>query len=169
MKRKQLSFYVTIKGITVRLKNVSLRRISHVADRLASLEHADELKIMVTSVTQHCDYQSEDEKVFMSVIKKALEHNARHKDDLLPIDLVIAAIREEFPNFYIKRNSNAIATVQSQSKTPREYRVFAGLLDDIVLHAGASDRPLIARLNSIAELIEHIKLEELELDGIKEI
>ena len=168
MKRKQLSFYVAIKGITVRLKNVSLRAISHVADQLAELENADELKIMVTSVTQHCDYQSEDEKVFMSFIKKALEHNARHKD-ALPIDLVIAAIREEFPNFYIKRNSNAIATVQSQSKTPREYRVFAGLLDDIVLHTGASDRPLIARLNSIAELIEHIKLEELELDGIKEI
>ena len=169
MKRKQLSFYVTVKGITMRLKHVSLRTISHVADQLADLESVDELKIMVTPVTQHCDYQSEDEKVFMSFVKKALEYNASHKNDLLPIDLVIATIREEFPNFYIKRNSNAIVTALSQSKTHREYRVFAGLLDDIVLRVEASARPIIVRLNSINELIDHIKVEETKLNGIKEI
>ena len=42
MKRK-LSFYITIKGITMRLKNASLRTISHIAEQLADLENAEDL------------------------------------------------------------------------------------------------------------------------------
>lgn len=73
MKRK-LSFYITIKGITMRLKNVSLRTISHVAEQLANLENADELKIVVTPVTQHYDYVSKDVDVFIERVKKAVEY-----------------------------------------------------------------------------------------------
>ena len=169
MKRKQLSFYVTIKGITVRLKNVSLRRISHVADRLASLEHADELKIMVTSVTQHCDYQSEDEDVFMTIVKKSLEYRATHKNEPLPIELAIDAIREEFPDFYIKRCSNMIITVKSKKDGSEKFRVSADLLNDIVLHDEASNQPVIIRFATINDLIDHVKLRELQTSGIKEI
>ena len=164
MRRKQLSFYVTI-----RLKHVSLRTISHVADRLASLEHADELKIMVTSVTQHCDYQSEDEDVFMAIIEKSLEYSTAHENESLPIDLAIIAIREAFPKAYIKRDSNAMLALRFQFNSLHKYRVFAGLLDEIVLRVETSSQPDIIRFDSISKLIEHIKIEELKLAGIKEI
>ena len=168
MRLKQLSFYVTIKGITARLKNVSLRTISHVADRLASLEHADELEIMITPVTRHCDYQTEDEDVFMNIVKKALEFNNSRKNDVLPIDFAITAVREAFPKAYIKRDSNAMLDLRFQFNSSHKYRVFAGLLDDIVLRVETSSEPTIIRFNSIDELIERIKIEELKLDGIKE-
>lgn len=169
MKRKQLSFYVTVKCITMRLKHVSLRTISHIADQLADLENADGLKIMVTPATQHCDYQTEDEDVFMNIIKKALEYNYSHKYDALPIDLAITAIREAFPKAYIKRDSNAMLALRFQFNSLHKYRVFAGLLDEIVLRVETSSQPDIIRFDSISELIEHIKIEELKLAGIKEI
>lgn len=169
MQRKQPSFYVTIKGITIRLKHVSLRTISSVADQLADLENADELKIMITPATQHCDYQAEDEKVFMNIVEKALEYNTNHKNESLPIDLAIATIREAFPKAYIKRDSNAMLALRFQFNSPHKYRVFVGLLDEIVLHVETSSQPDIIRFDSIDELIEHIKIEEFKLDEIKEI
>ena len=75
MKHK-LSFYITIKGITMRLKNTSLRTISHVAEQLADLENADELKILVTSATQHYDYLSEDADSFVDFVKKKQKNTA---------------------------------------------------------------------------------------------
>ena len=124
---------------------------------------------MITPVAQHCDYQSENEKVFMSIVKKSLEYRAAHKNEPLPIDLAIAAIREEFPDFYIKRDSNMIITVKSKKDGSEKFRVFAGLLNDIVLHDEASNQPVIIRFATINDLIEHVKLRELQTSGIKEI
>lgn len=156
MKRK-LSFYITIKGITMRLKNTSLRTISHVAEQLANLENADELKILVTSVTQHCDYQSVDERVFLNIVKKAAEYSSNHKNDSLPIDLIIAAILNDFPDSYITRNSNAIITVQSQYEPQKKYRVFAGLLNEIVLHVEPDNsQPVNIKFDTIDELLRHL-------------
>ena len=160
MKHK-LSFYITIKGITMRLKNTSLRTISHVAEQLADLENADELKILVTSATQRCDYQSVDERVFLSIVKKAAEYNSNHKNDLLPIDLIITAILNDFPDVYITRNSNAIITVQNQSNPKKKYRVFAGLLNGIVLHVEPSNsQPVNIKFDTIDELLRHLHATE---------
>ena len=156
MKHK-LSFYITIKGITMRLKNTSLRTISHVAEQLANLENADELKILVTSVTQHCDYQSVDERVFLNIVKKAAEYSSNHKNDSLPINLIIAAILNDFPDSYITRNSNAIITVQSQYEPQKQYRVFAGLLNEIVLHVEPDNsQPVNIKFDTIDELLLHL-------------
>ena len=156
MKRK-LSFYITIKGITMRLKNASLRTISHVAEQLADLENADELKIMVTPVTQHYDYLSDDENSFVDLVKQAVEYSESHKHDLMLIDQVIAAIKEAFPEFYIKRNSNAKITVQSQSNQRKKFRVFAGLLDEIVLYVEPTNsQPVNIKFDTIDELIRHL-------------
>lgn len=156
MKHK-LSFYITIKGITMRLKNTSLRTISHVAEQLADLENADELKILVTSATQHFDYQSDDENVFLNIVKKAAEYGYHHKQDSLPIDLVIIAIRKEFPNVYIKRNSNAMITVRRQFNSQKKFRVFAGLLNEIVLHVEPNNsQPVNIKFDTIDELLRHL-------------
>lgn len=168
MKQKQLSFYVTISDITIRLKQVSLRTISHVAAQLADLENVDDLQIMVTSVTQHSDYQSEDEDVFMTIVKKSLDYKAARKNEPLPIDLAITTIREAFPKAYIKRDSNAMLALRFQFNSLRKYRVFAGLLDEIVLHVETSSQPDIIRFDSIDELIKHVKLRELQTSRIKE-
>lgn len=169
MKQKRLSFYVTISDITIRLKHVSLRTISHLADQLADLENADELRIVITPVTQHCDYQTEDEKVFMNIVKKSLDYRAAHKNEPLPIDLAITTIREAFPKAYIKRDSNAMLALRFQFDSLHKYRVFAGLLNDIVLHDEASTQPVIIRFAAINDLIEHVKLRELQTSRIKEI
>lgn len=156
MKHK-LSFYITIKGITMRLKNTSLRTISHVAEQLADLENADELKILVTSATQHFDYQSEDENVFLNIVKKAAEYSHAHKKDSLPIDLVIAAIRNDFPDVYIKRNSNAMITVRHQFNSQNKCRVFAGLLNEIILHVETDNsQPVNIKFDTIDELLRHL-------------
>lgn len=155
MKHK-ISFYITIKGITMRLKNTSLRTISHVAEQLADLENADELKILVTSATQHYDYLSENADSFVDFVKKAAEYSSNHKDDSLPIDLVITAIRNDFPDVYITRNSNAIITVQDQSNPRKKYRVFAGLLNEIVLHVEPDNSQLVnIKFDTIDELLRH--------------
>lgn len=156
MKHK-LSFYITIKGITMRLKNTSLRTISHVAEQLADLENADELKILVTSATQHYDYLSEDADSFVDFVKKAAEYSSNHKNDSLPIDLVIIAIRKEFPNVYIKRNSNAMITVRRQFNSQKKFRVFAGLLNEIVLHVEPDNSQLVnIKFDTIDELLRHL-------------
>ena len=131
--KQKLSFYITIKGITMRLKNASLRTISHVAEQLEDLEDSSKLDISVTSVVRHYDYVTDDTEVFIDRIKKAVEYQSAHKKDMLPIDQVISAVREEFPKSYIRRNSNASITVQDQSGSRKKFRIFAGLLNDIVL------------------------------------
>ena len=156
MKRK-LSFYITIKGITMRLKNVSLRTISNVAEQLEDLEDSSNLDIAVTAVTRHYDYVTDDADVFIERVKKAVEYQTAHKKDPLMIDQVIAAIREAFPDFYIKRNSNAKITVQSQSNQRKKFRVFAGLLDEIILHVEpANSQPIMIKFDTIDELLRHL-------------
>ena len=156
MKRKQLSFYATIKGITIRLKNVSLRTISHVAECLADLENADGLKIMVTPVTRHSDYMYEDPDLFIGVVKDTLEHYVSHKTDQLPIDVVIKAVEDNFNNLYIKRDSNTTITARLKKDGSKKFRVFAGLLDDIVLYIETPSQPTVVRLNTVDRLIRNL-------------
>lgn len=160
MKRK-LSFYITIEGITIRLKNVSLLDMSYVAERLADIDDLSGTEISVTSATRHYDYLSEDEDTFVDFVKKAVEYQTAHKKDQLPIDQVIAAIREDFPDFYIRRNSNAKITVQDKSNPLKKFRVFAGLFNDIVLRAEpANSQPVKIKFDTIDELIQHLHTEE---------
>ena len=154
--KQKLSFYITIKGITMRLKNASLRTISHVAEQLEDLEDSSKLDISVTSVVRHYDYVTDDAKVFIDRIKKAVEYQTDHKKDPLLIDQVITAIREEFPKSYIRRNSNASITVQDQSGSRKKFRIFAGLLNDIVLQFEANSEPVTIEIDTIDKLLKEI-------------
>ena len=154
--KQKLSFYITIKGITMRLKNASLRTISHVAEQLEDLEDSSNLDISVTSVVRHYDYVTDDAEVFINRIKKAVEYQSAHKKDMLPIDQIISAIREEFPKSYIRRNSNASITVQDQSGSRKKFRIFAGLLNDIVLRFEANSKPVTIEIDTIDKLLKEI-------------
>lgn len=154
--KQKLSFYITIKGITIRLKNASLRTISHVAEQLEDLEDSSNLDISVTSVARHYDYVTDDDEVFIDRIKKAVEYQTDHKKDPLLIDQVITAIREEFPKSYIRRNSNASITVQDQSGSRKKFRIFAGLLNDIVLQFEANSEPVAIEIDTIDKLLKEI-------------
>lgn len=154
--KQKLSFYITIKGITMRLKNASLRTISHVAEQLEDLEDSSKLDISVTSVVRHYDYVTDNAKVFIDRIKKAVEYQTDHEKDLLLIDQVITAIREEFPKSYIRRNSNASITVQDQSGSRKKFRIFAGLLNDIVLQFEANSEPVTIEIDTIDKLLKEI-------------
>lgn len=154
--KQKLSFYITIKGITMRLKNSSLRTISHVAEQLEDLEDSSNLDISVTSVVRHYDYVTDDAEVFINRIKKAVEYQSAHKKDMLPIDQIISAIREEFPKSYIKRNSNASITVQDQSGSRKKFRIFAGLLNDIVLQFEANSEPVAIEIDTIDKLLKEV-------------
>lgn len=154
--KQKLSFYITIKGITMRLKNASLRTISHVAEQLEDLEDSSNLDISVTSVVRHYDYVTDDAEVFINRIKKAVEYQSAHKKDMLPIDQIISAIREEFPKSYIRRNSNASITVQDQSGSRKKFRIFAGLLNDIVLQFEANSKPVAIEIDTIDKLLKEI-------------
>ena len=155
--RRKLSFYITIKGVTMRLKQASLRTISHVAEQLEDLEDSSNLDIAVTSVTRHYDYVTDDAEVFIDRIKKAVEYQTDRKKDPLLIDQVITAIRKDFPDFYIRRNSNAKITVQDKSNPLKKFRVFAGLLDEIVLHVEpANSQPVMIEFDTIDGLLKHI-------------
>ena len=154
--KQKLSFYITIKGITMRLKNASLRTISHVAEQLEDLEDSSKLDISVTSVVRHYDYVTDDSEVFIDRIKKAVEYQTDHKKDPLLIDQVITAIREEFPKSYIRRNSNASITVQDQSGSRKKFRIFAGLLNDIVLRFEANSEPVTIEIDTIDKLLKEI-------------
>ena len=154
--KKKLSFYITIKGITMRLKNASLRTISHVAEQLEDLEDSSNLDISVTSVVRHYDYVTDDAEVLINRVKKAVEYQSAHKKDMLPIDQVITAIREEFPKSYIRRNSNASITVQDQSGSRKKFRIFAGLLNDIVLQFEANSEPVTIEIDTIDKLLKEI-------------
>lgn len=152
----KLSFYITIEGITIRLKNVSLLDMSYVAERLADIDDLSGAEISVTSATRHYDYLSEDEDTFVDFVKKAVEYQTAHKKDQLPIDQVIAAIREDFPDFYIRRNSNAKITVQDKSNPLKKFRIFAGLLNDIVLQFEANSEPVTIEIDTIDKLLKEI-------------
>ena len=154
--KQKLSFCITIKGITMRLKNASLRTISYVAEQLEDLEDSSNLDISVTSVVRHYDYVTDDAEVFIDRIKKAVEYQSAHKKDMLPIDQVISAVREEFPKSYISRNSNASITVQDQSGSRKKFRIFAGLLNDIVLQFEANSEPVTIEIDTIDKLLKEI-------------
>ena len=154
--RRKLSFYITIKGITMRLKNASLRTISHVAEQLEDLEDSSNLDISITSVVRYYDYVTDNADVFINRIKKAVEYQSAHKKDPLLIDQVITAIREEFPKSYIRRNSNASITVQDQSGSRKKFRIFAGLLNDIVLQFEANSEPVTIEIDTIDKLLKEI-------------
>jgi hypothetical protein len=156
MKRK-LSLYITIKGITIRLKNTSLRTISHVAEKLADLENADELKILITSPQRRCDCILDDADLFVEYIKKIAEDSSRRKKDPVPIDLVIAAIRNDFPDASMICKSNASVTVLSQSEPRKKFKVFAVVSDEIELYSEEDDSQLdTIKFNTIDGLIKHI-------------
>lgn len=153
MKQKQLSFYVTISDITIRLKSVSLRTVSHVADQLANLENVDKLKIMITHVTQHSDYMYEDSDLFIEFVKEILAKNESRKEDGLMIDAVIKAIEDSFKNLDIKRNSNTTITARLKKDGSKKFKVFAGLLNDIVLYIETPSQPTVVRFNTVERLI----------------
>lgn len=153
MRQKRLSFYATIKGTTIRLKYVSLRMISHIAEQLADLENADELKIMVTPVTQHSDYVHEDPDLFIEFVKETLTYHKSHNQDSLMIDDVIKAIKENFDHLDIKRDSNTTITARLKKDGSKKFRVFAGLLNDIVLYIETPAQPTVVKLNTVDRLI----------------
>ena len=156
MKQKQLSFYVTISDITIRLKHVSLRTISHVADQLADLENADEIKIMVTPVTQHSDYIHEDPDLFIEFVKEILAMSVSRKEDGLIIDTVIKAIKVKFDQLDIDRNSNTTITARLKKDGSKKFRVFAGLLNDIVLYIETSSQSTVFRFDTVDRLIRNL-------------
>ena len=160
MKRK-LSLDITIKGITMRLRNTSLLEISYVAERLADLENADELKIFVASTTRHCDFALDDADLFVEYVKKIAEDSSRRKKDPVPIDLVIAAIRNDFPDASMICKSNASVTVLSQSEPRKKFKVFAVVSDEIELYFEANDPQLdTIKFDTIDALIQHLRNEE---------
>ena len=161
MKRK-LSLYITIKDITMKLRNTSLLEISYVAERLADLENADELKIFVASTTRHCDFALDDADLFFEYVKKIAEDSSRrNKKDPLPIDLLITAIRNNFPDVCIISKSNAFVTVLSQSEPRKKFKVFAVVSDEIELYFEEDDSQLdTIKFDTIDALIQHLHNEE---------
>lgn len=161
MKRK-LSFYITIKGIMIRLKNASLRTISHIAEQLADLENADELKILVTASAKRCDFVLNDADLFVEYVKKIAEDSSRLDNDALPIDLVITAIRNDFPDVYIIDKSNAFVTVLSQSEPRKKCEVFAVLSDEFELYVEQADsQTSMIKFDTVDELIRHLHAIEI--------
>lgn len=76
MKHK-LSFYITIKDVTIRLADVSLRTISHIAEHLADINEIDEIEISITSDTLSCSKVVYNEQSFLDQIDLILKEN-RH-------------------------------------------------------------------------------------------
>lgn len=155
MKRK-LSFYITIKGVTMRLKQASLRTISHVAEQLEDLEDSSNFDIAVTAVTRHYDYGYENADEFVDRVKKAVTYRTAHKKDPLMIDCIIAAIRREFADLIITRNSNAKITVRSRSNAATKFIVFTGVLDEIALRFEANSKLVTIEIDTIDKLLKEI-------------
>lgn len=132
---------------------MSLRTISHVADQLADLENVDDLQIMVTSVTQHSDYMYEDSDLFVEFVKEILAKNASREEDGLMIDVVIKAIKDKFDQLDIDRNLNTTITARLKKDGSKKFRVFAGLLNDIVLYIETPSQPTVVRFNTVERLI----------------
>lgn len=76
MKHK-LSFYITIKDVTIRLADVSLRTISHIAEHLADINEIDEIEISITSDTLFYSKVVYNEQSFLDQIDLILKEN-RH-------------------------------------------------------------------------------------------
>lgn len=76
MKHK-LSFYITIKDVTIRLADVSLRTISHIAEHLADINEIDEIEISITSDTLSYSKVVYNERSFLDQIDLILKEN-RH-------------------------------------------------------------------------------------------
>ena len=76
MKHK-LSFYITIKDVTIRLADVSLRTISHIAEHLADINEIDEIEISITSDTLSYSKVVYDEQSFLNQIDLILKENRR--------------------------------------------------------------------------------------------
>lgn len=74
MKHK-LSFYITIKDVTIRLADVSLRTISHIAERLADINEIDNTEISITSDDRSCSEVVYDEQSFLNQIDLILKEN----------------------------------------------------------------------------------------------
>lgn len=126
------------------------------AEQLADLENADDLQIMVASVTQHSDYVYEDSDLFIEFVKEILAKNASHKEDGLMIDAVIKAIKDNFDQLDIDRNSNTTITARLKKDGSKKFRVFAGLLNDIVLYIETPSQPTVVRLNTVERLIRNL-------------
>lgn len=76
MKHK-LSFYITIKDVTIRLADVSLRTISHIAEHLADINEIDEIEISITSDTLSYSKVVYNEQSFLDQIDLILKENRR--------------------------------------------------------------------------------------------
>lgn len=74
MKHK-LSFYITIKDVTIRLADVSLRTISHIAEHLADINEIDEIEISITSDTLFYSKVVYNEQSFLDQIDLILKEN----------------------------------------------------------------------------------------------
>ena len=74
MKHK-LSFYITIKDVTIRLADVSLRTISHIAEHLADINEIDEIEISITSDTLSYSKVVYNEQSFLDQIDLILKEN----------------------------------------------------------------------------------------------
>ena len=75
--RHKLSFYITIKDVTIRLVDVSLRTISHIAEHLADINEIDDTEISITSDSLPCSEVVYDEQSFLNQIDLILKEN-RH-------------------------------------------------------------------------------------------
>ena len=112
---------------------------------------------MVTSAAKHCDCVLDDADLFVEYVKKVAEDSSRLKNDALPIDLIINAIRNDFQDAYIINESNAFITVLSQSKPRKKFKVFAVLSDDIELYVEQADsQPAMIKFDTIDGLIRHL-------------
>ena len=108
---------------------------------------------MVTPVTQHSDYMHEDPDLFIEFVKEILAKNASREEDGLMIDAVIEAIKDKFDQLDIDRNSNTTITVRLKKDGSKKFRVFAGLLNDIVLYIETPSQPTVVRFNTVERLI----------------
>lgn len=76
MKHK-LSFYITIKDVTICLADVSLRTISHIAEHLADINEIDDTEVSITSDSLPYSEVVYDEQSFLDQIDLILKENRR--------------------------------------------------------------------------------------------
>ena len=74
MKHK-LSFYITIKDVTIRLADVSLRTISHIAEHLADINEIDDTEVSITSDSLPYSEVVYDEQSFLNQINLILKEH----------------------------------------------------------------------------------------------
>ena len=74
MKHK-LAFYITIKDVTIRLADVSLRTISHIAEHLADINEIDDTEVSITSDSLPYSEVVYDEQSFLNQINLILKEH----------------------------------------------------------------------------------------------